>query len=144
MLEFNEPNLKGPIKQPCNAVTGIIYFLLGILIFNQDSLIALAIMFVSITTIIFHATHTLWGEYLDLFSMAILAIVLLSKAFPFTNLNNINLLLGGLIFILAFIFWLIDFKKSKLIPKNHIMTGHGIWHILTAVSVWFIYMSIQK
>ena len=141
-LKFNEDNIKGPVAQPSNTITALAYLAVGFLLLGYDQVIAFAIFFVSITTIFFHSKDTLFGQYLDIFSIFVLIFILSYKAYPFTQLDRNSLFLGSLMFGTAFVFWVFDIKKSHLIPKNHILTGHGIWHILTATSVWFISMSL--
>lgn len=142
MLEFNEPNLKGPISQPSNTVTAMSYLLVAIIIFNQSIVVSLATIFLALTTIYYHSKNTLFGQWLDISSIVILIAVLVLKGYPFTNLNQKYFLLGLGCILVGWIFWIIDIKKLSIIPKNHILTGHGIWHILTAISIWFMYNSL--
>ena len=142
MLEFNEPNLRGPVAQPSNTITALFYIIVGILILNNDTSVGLSTIWVGITTIFFHSKNTLLGQWLDISSIIILIAILLFKGFPFTNLNQTNFFLGLVCILMGWILWILDIKKSKLIPKNHILTGHGIWHILTAISILFMYYSL--
>ncbi|OGM33094.1 hypothetical protein A2803_02035 [Candidatus Woesebacteria bacterium RIFCSPHIGHO2_01_FULL_44_21] len=144
MLHFYEANIKGPVAQPSNTATALPYFIVGLAILNHDANIALAVFFVGVTTIYFHARCTILGQYVDILSIIILAAVFFLKAYPFNQLNQINFIIGILLIVIAEVFWIIDIKHVKFIPKNHILTGHGVWHILTAISVWFFYMSLAK
>lgn len=42
-------------------------------------------------------------------------------------------------FAVAFIIWNLDIHGIVCDPKNHIVTGHAVWHLLNAVAIWFIY-----
>src|SRR5258708_10723891 len=138
MLEFNEPDIKGYIAQPSNTFTAFAYIIVAFAIFGLDKLVGGACLILALTTIFFHSKNTPLGQWLDISSIIILIIILIIKGFPFNHLNQPNFLIGVTLLILAWIFWIIDIKKLKIIPKNHILTGHGVWHILTAASIWFI------
>lgn len=43
------------------------------------------------------------------------------------------------IMTVAFIIWIVDFAKVACAPTS-IVQGHAIWHILSAVSAWFLYL----
>ena len=47
--------------------------------------------------------------------------------------------LSLLILIIAFLIWILDFKRIICDPENHILQGHAIWHILTAFCYLFLY-----
>lgn len=40
-------------------------------------------------------------------------------------------------FALAFAIWNADKGSLLCAPDNHLVTGHAVWHVLTAVSIWF-------
>jgi hypothetical protein len=40
-------------------------------------------------------------------------------------------------FIVAWAFWWLDITHVLCIPGNHILTGHGIWHLLNGLVFWF-------
>ena len=42
-------------------------------------------------------------------------------------------------FAAAFILWNLDIHNIVCDPKNHILTGHAVWHFLNACAIWFIY-----
>ncbi len=48
-----------------------------------------------------------------------------------------------LFFAAAFIFWILDVTKVLCHPGNHILTGHGIWHLLAAVSIYVFFKSYK-
>jgi hypothetical protein len=43
--------------------------------------------------------------------------------------------------VLAFSFWNLDIAGILCRPTNHILTGHGIWHLLTASSIYLLFRS---
>lgn len=47
-------------------------------------------------------------------------------------------------FILAFFFWNMDIQKVWCDPKNHVLTGHAVWHFLNAVAIWNIYRFYEQ
>lgn len=42
-------------------------------------------------------------------------------------------------FSASFIIWALDISGVVCDPTNHILTGHGVWHLLNAVAIYFIY-----
>ena len=42
-------------------------------------------------------------------------------------------------FSTAYIIWNLDQRHIVCYPDFHWMNGHAIWHVLTAVGIWFIY-----
>lgn len=49
------------------------------------------------------------------------------------------LLQGCALFILAYVFWNLDRYRIVCDPNNHILNGHALWHIITAVAIFYIY-----
>jgi hypothetical protein len=43
-------------------------------------------------------------------------------------------------FALAWIFWWLDFLHIVCIPENHLLTGHGMWHLLNGLVFWFAFL----
>ncbi len=50
-----------------------------------------------------------------------------------------NFILSILFFGVAFGIWILDYKRIVCNPDNHILQGHAIWHILTALCYLFLY-----
>lgn len=140
-LEFNEPNLTGAIAQPSNSITSLFYVIIGVLL-HRDLVILLLCIILGLTSFWFHAKDTLTTQWIDILSIVILVLALLYKGFPFNDLNLKPFIIGMVLFGIAWIFWIIDIKKMKFLPKNHILTGHGVWHALTAAAIWFAYQSL--
>lgn len=46
--------------------------------------------------------------------------------------------LGGT-FLFALAIWTLDLTKVFCAPDNHFITGHSVWHVLTAVCLIFFY-----
>ncbi len=46
--------------------------------------------------------------------------------------------LGVIAFAVAFFFWILDFTHVACIPQNHILTGHAIWHLTNALTIYFL------
>jgi hypothetical protein len=43
-------------------------------------------------------------------------------------------------FLVAWSFWWLDFLHILCIPSNHVLTGHGIWHLMNGLVFWFAYL----
>lgn len=43
-------------------------------------------------------------------------------------------------FVIAWGFWWLDILHILCIPGNHILTGHGIWHLLNGLVFWFAFL----
>lgn len=39
-------------------------------------------------------------------------------------------------FALAFLSWILDFTKIACDPDNHLVSGHAVWHVLNAASLY--------
>lgn len=46
-------------------------------------------------------------------------------------------------FLIAWLFWWLDFLHILCSPSNHILTGHGVWHLLNGVVFWFAYLHFK-
>jgi len=46
-------------------------------------------------------------------------------------------------FVIAWGFWWLDIMHVLCIPGNHILTGHGIWHILNGFVFWFAFLHFR-
>ena len=44
----------------------------------------------------------------------------------------------------AFAFWLLDVKKILCWPENHILTGHSLWHLLAAATIWIYFLAYRE
>lgn len=53
-----------------------------------------------------------------------------------------NLLMGIKIFLIGFIVWILDYTRLFCYP-NSIFQGHAVWHILTGISMLYIYRSMD-
>ncbi len=43
------------------------------------------------------------------------------------------------LFLCAWGIWNLDTHRIVCDPTNHIINGHAIWHVMTAIAVWFIF-----
>lgn len=49
-------------------------------------------------------------------------------------------LLGFIVFFaVAYGIWILDHEKIVCYPDFHWLTGHALWHVLTAIGIWFVY-----
>lgn len=76
------------------------------------------------------------------FMLHVLLIYVLELKFAKRNEiapEQTRLLVRSLIlFLIALVFNILDQKHILCIPDNHIMTGHGIWHLMAAYCIWLI------
>ncbi len=49
--------------------------------------------------------------------------------------------LSFLCLVTAFVFWNLDIRHVACNPENHILTAHGIWHLLCATSIYLLFLS---
>jgi len=47
-------------------------------------------------------------------------------------------------FLVAWGFWWLDFLHILCIPDNHILTGHGVWHLLNGLVFWFTFLHFRE
>jgi len=50
---------------------------------------------------------------------------------------------GILTLVVAYIFWLLDFLHILCDPDNHLMTGHGVWHLLCGYVFYCVFKYYQ-
>ena len=46
-------------------------------------------------------------------------------------------------FLVAWGIWWLDYLKILCYPSNHILTGHGVWHLLNGLVFWFTFLHFQ-
>jgi hypothetical protein len=47
-------------------------------------------------------------------------------------------------FAVAWAFWWADITGHLCIPGNHILTGHGVWHLLNGLVFWFAFLHFES
>jgi hypothetical protein len=45
----------------------------------------------------------------------------------------------SLTFGVSCIVWLLDLHRIVCIPSNHVLGGHGVWHLLNGLALWFYF-----
>jgi hypothetical protein len=58
------------------------------------------------------------------------------------RLTRVILALG--LIALAYVFWTLDMEKIFCFPDNHVLSGHAIWHLLAAASIWTFFTSYYQ
>ncbi|MEO8190089.1 MAG: ceramidase domain-containing protein [Acidobacteriota bacterium] len=48
------------------------------------------------------------------------------------------------VFLVGFVFWWMDMTRRLCDPGNHWISGHGIWHLLDAVALYFVYLFYRQ
>jgi len=43
------------------------------------------------------------------------------------------------LFVLSYVFWILDFSQIWCSPDNHYWSGHALWHIVNASCFWTLY-----
>lgn len=43
-------------------------------------------------------------------------------------------------FAVAWAFWWLDYTHAMCDPDNHVLTGHGVWHLLNGLVFWFSFL----
>lgn len=45
---------------------------------------------------------------------------------------------------LATLFWWLDIQNILCDPRNHVLSGHALWHLLSAVAFYFLYLFYKQ
>jgi hypothetical protein len=126
-----------------------IYMLGSLLIYSSAKILSnrykniLSISSVLITVLLgvilwFAPYMRIYIAFLELFLLIYIEFNVKQK---YPNYNSKNFLSALLIFIIAFGIWLLDVTYLWDLDKiEHIINGHAIWHILTSVSLYFVFL----
>ncbi len=49
-----------------------------------------------------------------------------------------------LVFSVAYAFWWLDKTRALCDPDNHWISGHGVWHLLDALALYFVYLFYRQ
>jgi hypothetical protein len=200
---FCEEQLCAFVTEPANTWTNIGYLIVAIMILKQKevtnrrvkNLFFTASFCLFIGSSLFHMTSTFWGRLVDVSTMFILSMTILtlsverysemsekkanlffvlgltlSLTFLFVMKFGHVLFFGQLVavtilefrlgkttksldmkgvklaiifLIVAFTFWILDVAKVLCHPGNHILTGHGVWHLLAGASFYVFFKSYK-
>ncbi|MBN1383013.1 MAG: ceramidase domain-containing protein [Deltaproteobacteria bacterium] len=55
-----------------------------------------------------------------------------------------NLLYALALFVVSFVFWVLDYNGLIFSPGNHLIQGHGLWHILNSFCFVFLYLFYRQ
>lgn len=47
-------------------------------------------------------------------------------------------------FIVAWVFWWLDYLHIMCVPDNHHLTAHGVWHLLNGLVFWFTFLHFRN
>lgn len=47
-------------------------------------------------------------------------------------------------FAVAWSFWWLDYLHLLCAPNNHLLTGHGVWHLLNGLVFWFVFLHYRE
>lgn len=107
---------------------------------RKSDLLFLLIMAVSITFL------AVMGFGNVLFASQLLAAIYLEWKMSKTEkrLDYEKVKLATFVLLSAFTFWLLDVLKILCHPGNHILTGHGLWHLLCALSIYLMFTAYRS
>lgn len=75
-----------------------------------------------------------------IFAVEILVFLALEFSSPIKAKSFVNLYRALAIFAVAWGIWWLDLLRIwDYKPLQHVVNGHAIWHVLTAVSLYFLY-----
>ncbi|MEM8866083.1 MAG: ceramidase domain-containing protein [Planctomycetota bacterium] len=86
---------------------------------------------------------TVLAAYSDLAKTPLFAVVLIVVAYNEITAESVKnyryayAALGA--FAVAFTFWVLDYSRCLCDPQNHVLTGHGVWHLLCGVAFYLTY-----
>ncbi|MBN1413390.1 MAG: hypothetical protein JW969_21285, partial [Spirochaetales bacterium] len=49
-----------------------------------------------------------------------------------------------MLFIISFVFWILDGFGLIFSPDNHFIQGHGLWHIINSFCFLFLYLFYKQ
>lgn len=75
--------------------------------------------------------------FVQITAAVIVEVVLRKRVSPKPDQRSMWTSLGLLLF--AWGIWSLDTHRIVCDPTNHFINGHAIWHVLTAVSIWFLF-----
>ncbi len=55
-----------------------------------------------------------------------------------------NFLIGLALLSIGFIFWILDYSRIWCNPNNHWIQGHAVWHTLTALCIYFVFLFYEE
>ena len=83
------------------------------------------------------------AAYSNLAKTPLFAIVLLGVAYVEVTDDSVKsyryIYLALATMVVAFTFWVLDYTRCLCDPQNHILTGHGVWHLLSGLAFYFAY-----
>lgn len=75
--------------------------------------------------------------FIQITSAVIIEVLLRKRANPKPDQKNMFISLGLL--LSAWLIWTLDTKRIVCDPENHLINGHAIWHVMTAVSIYYLF-----
>lgn len=128
-------------------LSGMFMFILTLAAFQQNRVTPqISTKILSFAVILGSIFLTALSTYSFVFaSPAFAALVLLVVVREFFQRNADQWLWRMLFtFAVAWTFWWLDFLHIVCIPDNHILTGHGIWHLLNGIVFWFAFLHYRE
>lgn len=89
---------------------------------------------------ILSALPTAWAGPILMF--AVIVVIVIGRGIHDRKLGPWAWALVGT-FVIAWSFWWLDFLHFLCYPSNHILTGHGIWHLLNGLVFWFAFLHFR-
>lgn len=106
--------------------------------FDSRSALLACLIFATIT-----ATAFLFTPWLGTPVFAVVVLMIVLRQWRTSRLNRQWLVLLAT-FAIAWLAWWLDYLHILCAPRNHILTGHGVWHLLNGVVVWQVYGLFER
>jgi hypothetical protein len=106
------------------------------------------LIFTSFSATYFIRTINNFNIGLPIFALQILVVLILEWQLHKRKVSNYkihSILIAFVIFMFAFILWILDFLRIWCEPSTfHLINGHALWHILSAISFLFVYFFYRQ
>jgi hypothetical protein len=76
-----------------------------------------------------------------IFAAQVLVAMALEAAawFGAETANRLNYIVAIALLAVSLVFWIVDYKGRFFDPDDHVLQGHAVWHLLSAICLLFIY-----
>lgn len=87
-----------------------------------------------------------WKSYGILIFASLIFLVILTEIFIRLKSKVIyrNFLISFGFLATGLLFWILDYFRIWCNPNQHFIQGHAIWHVLTALSIYFIFLFYEE
>ena len=93
-------------------------------------------------TLVLTTSNGIWLFVLHLAVATSLEIIYFRRSPISPDYKFLRLLLYGI--SVAYVAWLLDFRKIVCDPDNHILGGHAVWHLSNATCLWSYFKYVHQ